>query len=70
MILLLVDQFTAPVFQLLGDVISTLRLLPRVHSNLSEELTCLTTTGHLSNRTSGVVIDALSEFPQHFDGGV
>ena len=68
--ILLLNQFAAPVLELLGDGIRLLSLLPRIYRDLPKKLTCLNTARHLSNRTSGMVVDTKIEFPQHLDGGM
>ena len=67
---MLLNQFIAPVLELLGDGIRLLSLLPCIYRDLPKKLTCLNATRHLSNRTDSVFIDAEIEFPQHLDGGM
>ena len=58
-------QFGLPGLKLSGDGFNLLRLLPRVHSNLSQQQSGLMRNGHLPDRFGGVFVDAL----KHFNGG-
>jgi hypothetical protein len=70
MMLLLVDQFTAPVFQLFGDGFDAAGLLNGLHLNLPGVVAAEVIFRHLHDGVRGVFVDALSEFPQHLDGSM
>jgi hypothetical protein len=62
-------QFTVPGLKLSSDGFNLLRLLPRVHCNLSQQQSGPMRTGHLPDGTGSVFFDAFAELLKHFNGG-
>ena len=59
-----------PGFKQASDLVNLLRLLHRVRTDLSRELTVDTGGWYLPNGTGGVLVDAFTELLEHFNGSV